>query len=169
PNSKRDTVLPGSPNMQNAQYYDEDAEAFLPGKRSFWDVYADTPLVPGAKVSEAIWEVGAGLDFSIYDPYTGDTINEKICYDTDIFRIVRYENPPVDIPDYDLCPEDEWPIVDLDSMVTLHNAIADEFVWKSYLEYPRTIPNKTALKRPNKWITSTSGTSIFETPGALTN
>lgn len=168
PNSPIDTIIPGSPNMNPSAYFNEDVEQYLPGKISFWDVYAEPPQ-GNQKVSQSLWEVGAGLDFSIYNPYTGDTISEKVCYATDRFRITRYENPPVDIPDYDLCPEDEWPVVNLDSMVTLHNANADEFVWKSYLEYPRTIPNKSALERKNKWITSTSGTPQFETPGALVN
>src|SRR5690606_941354 len=102
-------------------------------------------------------------------PFTGDTIEEKICYDTDIFTITRYENPPVEVPDYDLCPEDDWPTVNLDSMVSKYNAVIDDFIWEAYDEFSRTIPDKSSLKSPEKWDIIGSGSASFNLPGAMTD
>ncbi|MEX2379547.1 MAG: hypothetical protein WD530_02305, partial [Vicingaceae bacterium] len=160
-NTPRTYIHPGDPNYRTDPATGE--------RYSFFDVWADSIPNPNIKISTNVWEVGMGWDFSIYDPFTGDTIEEKICYDTDIFTITRYENPPVDIPDFDLCPEDDWPVVTLDSMVDDHNAVREDFIWRAYDEFSRTIPKRSMLDEPSKWDIIGSGSSSFELPGAMTD
>ena len=158
---------PQNPRSEADTVFAEDA-IIIDGERgSEWEVYADDD--PYSDQTDEIWEIGVGFDYSIYDPFTGDTLNKKICYDTDRFRVIRYKNPPVEIPDYDLCPEDDWPTVDLDSMVQLYNAKVDDFVWKSFMQFPKDFLPADDLAHDSLWSITRAGYSTFTTPGAMTN
>jgi len=158
PNSKIDTILPG------------DSEYRVRGgaRKSIYDVWVEDDNNPNTKVTDVIWQVGAGLDFSIYDPFTGDTILERICYDTDNFLLTKYNNPPVEVPDYDLCPDDDWPLVDLDSMRLKHNARTEDYSWEAFSEFPLD-RNKADIADSNKWTVVEVGKTSLQLPGAMVN
>ncbi len=140
------------------------------GKRwAFHDISIPRSTNPNARVNTVTWQVGVGLDYSVYHPNTGALIRESICYDTDIFRVTRYENPPVEIPDYDLCPEDDFPIIDLEKHVVNDGAIASQITFSRLLNTFSDIPTAKDWANPKDWLVISSGRSSLALPGQEVN
>ncbi|MEQ8625086.1 MAG: gliding motility-associated C-terminal domain-containing protein [Vicingaceae bacterium] len=98
---------------------------------STYNLPVDTNIQGDLEFPEGTWEVGIGLDFG----YTyNDTAYEAYCYDADNFEVLFYQNDPVEIPDFDLCADEPWPLIDLDSMTTKHNAVS--YFW-TYFNRPQ--------------------------------
>ncbi|MEQ8908384.1 MAG: gliding motility-associated C-terminal domain-containing protein [Vicingaceae bacterium] len=186
PSTKKDTVLP-STNIKkpdgtfykiSGEEFDTNKQAYnVPGKnpqeqgrgsRYRYDTYPESNPNPNISVSDGIWEVGFGLDYSVYDPQTGDTVSKKVCYDTDQFTVRRFDNPEVDIPDYDLCPEDDWPTVNLGKFVTEDNADPNQFVFRRMLTTFNKIPTDQQIANGN-WTAIFSGNYKLKLPAQETN
>jgi len=93
---------------------------------------------------EGIWEVGFAEDFNWIN-YEGE-LQEASCFATDRFFLEFFENDSVHIPDFDLCENEPWPVVNLDSMTTLHDA--DRYEWR----FMELTPNKSGGIDTN-WVT----------------
>lgn len=143
------------------------------GSRYRFDNYPESNPNPNVLSNVGVWEIGFGLDFSIYDPQTGALIQQSICYDTDRFTVTRYDNPEVNIPDFDLCPEDDWPLVNLDSMTNNPDvnisAIEDEFVFKRMSKTFSKSPSQSEIRNKFDWITVTSGRDKLRLPAQETD
>ncbi|GEM_PF-1417012 len=142
------------------------------GRRSaLKDVSIPANQNPNILQNTLTWEVGVGLDFSKYDPFTGDTILKSICYDTDLFTVTRYENPEVNVPDYDLCPEDDFPVINLDSMVTKHNADPSGILFSRSVATFATPPSSKDYDQFSgvNWTLVSSGRPALSVPGQEVN
>ena len=85
-------------------------------------------IFPGGLGQGQLWEVEYAEDFSWYN-YEGIKQEEE-CIGSDLAFIQFLQSDTVNIPNFDLCPEESFPLIDLDSMVTLYQAI--DFQWKYY-------------------------------------
>lgn len=95
--------------------------------KSTYNLPVDTNIQGDLEFPQGTWEVGVGLDFG----YTyNDTAYEAYCYDDDKFEVIFYQNDPVEIPNFDLCADEPWPVIDLDSMTQFHNA--ENYLWTYY-------------------------------------
>lgn len=74
---------------------------------------------------EGLWTVGLGRIYT-HEDFNGN-LNDEVCYEVDQVLVGIFENAEVVPRDWDLCPEEEWPTIDLDSMSSLHNAV--DFRW----------------------------------------
>lgn len=104
------------------------------------DYPEDTNWVNSVGAGAGWWTVGFGKDFSTIDPATGDTILKRVCYDEDEFFVDTISSEPITIPDYDLCVDDPWPVINLDSMQGL--VFGNSFEWykvfKDFSKSPAT-------------------------------
>ena len=98
------------------------------GPRTFrLDDPEDSNWVNRIGIGAGWWKVGLGLDFSTFDPQTGQLIESRICYDEDEFFLDTVTVDSVFIPDFDLCPDEDLPVIDLSAFSD--DIIASTFQW----------------------------------------
>jgi gliding motility-associated-like protein len=101
--------------------------------------YTVPPDYPNTQISdfqEGYWTVGIGLDY----PYTYNGVQyNPVCYDDDPnVRVEFYQNEIVEIPFYDICPDEDWPLVNLDTLSAPPYSATD-YNWYYYNKLPPSL------------------------------
>ncbi len=99
------------------------------GPRSFIVDHPDDDSWVNSKIfiGAGWWRVGYGIDYSTYDPTNGNLIERRICYDEDEFYVDTVSVEAFSIPDYDLCPKEDLPVIDLSGYKS--DIISRSFDW----------------------------------------
>jgi gliding motility-associated-like protein len=92
-----------------------------------------------------LWTVGVGADVGYRDPATGEQLITQVCYDEDDFFVEINQAPPVtyQFKDYDLCPNEDLPVIDLTAFA--QQSGAKDFVWRQY------DPDQNSIWDPTTW------------------
>jgi gliding motility-associated-like protein len=116
---------PGNPTFDDTIFFDT---TYLGPKRFTLD-RPDDPDWFNSKIEIGAgwWRVGAGYDFSTYDQQTGQIIEERICYGEDQFFVDTVTVEDLEIPDFDLCPQEDLPVIDLTAYS--NDIIQNSFQW----------------------------------------
>lgn len=71
------------------------------------------------------WTIGLGIVYT--HTYNGEYFR-NVCYDEDKVFVETFQNKDIVPRDWDLCPEEDWPIINLDTVTMFHNA--QDFTWE---------------------------------------
>ncbi len=71
------------------------------------------------------WTIGLGIVYT--HTYNGEYFR-NVCYDEDKVIVETFQNKDIVPRDWDLCPEEDWPIINLDTVTMFHNA--QDFIWE---------------------------------------
>jgi len=124
------------------------------------------------------WRVGLGYDYSTYDPQTGQVIESRICYDEAEFYVDTITVDSVFIPDFDLCPDEDLPVIDLSSYSS--DIIQNSFQWgkwdgETYKKFFSQLtdpsfppPNDKPDSLGKDYVDVSTKSFIFDTRGAFT-
>ena len=119
--------LPGAPGPNQFPTVTFHDTTLLGPRRFRLDNPEDPNWVNTVGIGAGYWEVGLGYDYSTYDAQTGQVIESRICYAWDYFWVDTVTVDSIYIDDYDLCPKEDLPIIDLTQFSS--SIIQDSSVW----------------------------------------
>ena len=109
--------------------WDTSFTSFYKGRRSDENTYTDTirddentglPIL-----KEGRWRVQVGRVYR-YE-FENVIYRSETCYQHDDVFVNIFENAPIVPRKWDLCPGEDWPVINLDTMSTIHKA--QDFLW----------------------------------------
>lgn len=163
---------PGNSPVDDTTFHDT---TYL-GPRTFVLDKPEDPAWSNSKINIGAgwWRVGAGFDFSTFNQQTGQIIEKRVCYGEDNFYVDTITVEDLSIPDFDLCPREDLPLIDLSAYKT--QIISNSFDWgkwdgttlkdfySQYADPAINVPDSPG----RDYLTVSTQPYIFDTKGAYT-
>lgn len=122
------------------------------------------------------WQAGAGFDFSTFDQQTGLIIEERVCFGWDNFFVEKVEVDDLKIPNFDLCPREDLPVIDLSAYKTdiisstfdwgKWDGVTEKFFFSQYADPTFPPPNDVPDSLGRDYQTVSTFPFIFDTKGS---